>query len=129
MNNRNIQSGMMPARKENMSKKFEAHQQNVQAHQAPVMSFHDVWNYDKCSDKKTSLDPQNLQTCYACCNRCSQLQMSTWNVFLVMSWSTITSWDYSEKLLRLRSKIQGTQQVHNRICQRSYQTQHPTSIQ
>ena len=52
MNNRNIQSGMMPARKENMSKKFEAHQQNVQAHQAPVMSFHDVWNYDKCSDKK-----------------------------------------------------------------------------
>ena len=40
-NNMNIESGMMPTRKGTMPKKFEA-QQNVEAHQAAAMSFHDI---------------------------------------------------------------------------------------
>ena len=53
VNNRSIESGMMPARKGDMTKKFEAHQQNLEAHQAPVMSFHDGRIDDKCSDIKS----------------------------------------------------------------------------
>ena len=55
VNNRNIESGMMPSRKGIMPKKFEAHQQNMEAHQAPVMSFHDIKNGDECSDIKAML--------------------------------------------------------------------------
>ena len=43
---------MIHARKGIMPKKFEAHQQNVEAHQAPVMSFHDIKIGDKCFDIK-----------------------------------------------------------------------------
>ena len=52
VNNRNIESGMMPGRKYIMPKNFEAHQQNVELFQAPVMSFHNI---------------RNLQTCFASC--------------------------------------------------------------
>ena len=41
VNNVDIESGMMPTRKGTMPKKFEA-QQNVEAHQAAAMSFHDI---------------------------------------------------------------------------------------
>ena len=49
---------MVPARKGNMSKKFETKQKEacqMEAHQVPVMSFHDVSNYDKSSEIKTTL--------------------------------------------------------------------------
>ena len=50
----NIESGMMPTRKGIMPKKFEAHQ-NVEAHQVPAMSFHDIKIGDKCSNIKAML--------------------------------------------------------------------------
>ena len=62
-NNRNFESGMMPARRDTMPKKFEAHQQNVETYQAPVMSFHDIRNGDKCSDIRAMLpstEPTNI---------------------------------------------------------------------
>ena len=55
VNNRNTDSGMMPARKNIIPKKSEACQQNLEAHQAPVMSFDDARNADKCSDIKVML--------------------------------------------------------------------------
>ena len=55
LNNRNIESGIMPARKGVMPKKFEAHQQNVEAHQGPVMSFHHIKIGDQCADLKAML--------------------------------------------------------------------------
>ena len=55
VNNRNIESGMMPANKGIMLKKFEAHQQNVGAHQPPVMYFQDIKNGDECCDIKAML--------------------------------------------------------------------------
>ena len=54
VNNMNIESGMMPTRKGIMPKKFEA-QQNVEAHQAPDMSFHDIKIGDECSNIKAML--------------------------------------------------------------------------
>ena len=54
VNNRNIEPGMMPGRKD-MPKTFEAHQQNVEVHQAPVLSFHNIRNDDNCSDIKEML--------------------------------------------------------------------------
>ena len=42
VDNRNIESGMMLARKGIMPRKFEAHQQNVGTHQPPVMYFQDI---------------------------------------------------------------------------------------
>ena len=41
VNNRNIESGMMPTRKGIMPEKLEKYE-NVEAHQAPAMSFHDI---------------------------------------------------------------------------------------
>ena len=54
VNNRNIESGMMPTRKDIMPKKFEAHQ-NVEAHQAPAMFFYDIKIGDECSNIKAML--------------------------------------------------------------------------
>ena len=55
VNNRNIESGMMPTRKGIMPKKFEAHQKNVEVHQALAISFHDIKIGDKCSNIKAML--------------------------------------------------------------------------
>ena len=55
VNNRNIESGMMPTRKGIMPKKFEVHQQNVEAHQALAISFHDIKIGDECSNIKAML--------------------------------------------------------------------------
>ena len=55
VNNRHIESGIMPTRKGIMPKKLEAHQQNVEAHQAPSMSFHDKNIGDECSNIKAML--------------------------------------------------------------------------
>ena len=55
VNNRNIESGMMPLRKNIMPKRFEANQQNLEAHQTPVMSFQDTKNGNKCYDLKVML--------------------------------------------------------------------------
>ena len=60
LNNRNIESGIMPARKGVITKKLEAHQQNVEAHQAPVMSFHHIKIGDQCSDIKEMLPSPEL---------------------------------------------------------------------
>ena len=46
---------MMPTRKFSMSKKFEAQQQNVEAHQVPAMSLHDIKIGDECSNIKAML--------------------------------------------------------------------------
>ena len=54
VNNRNIESGMIPTRKDIMPKKFEAHQ-NVEAHQAPAMFFYDIKIGDECSNIKAML--------------------------------------------------------------------------
>ena len=54
MNNRNIESGMIPTRKGIMPKKFEAHQ-TVEAHQAPAMYFHDINIGDESSNIKAML--------------------------------------------------------------------------
>ena len=53
-NNMNIESEMVPTRKGTMPKKFEAHQ-NVEAHQAAAMSFHDIKINDECSTIKAML--------------------------------------------------------------------------
>ena len=55
LNNRKIESGMMPTRKFIMSKKFEAQQQNVEAHQVPAMFLHDIKIGDECSNIKAML--------------------------------------------------------------------------
>ena len=44
----------MPARICIILKNFEAHQQNVEAHQASVISFHDIRSGNKCSDINSS---------------------------------------------------------------------------
>ena len=54
VNNMNNESGMMPTRKGIMPKKFEAHQ-NVEPHQVPAMSFHDIKISDECSNIKAML--------------------------------------------------------------------------
>ena len=55
VNNRHIKSEMMPTRKGIVPKKLEAHQQNVEAHQAPRVSFHDKNIGDECSNIKAML--------------------------------------------------------------------------
>ena len=55
VNNRKIESGMMPTRKFIIPKKFEAHQRNVEAHQVPAMSLHDIKIGDECSNIKAML--------------------------------------------------------------------------
>ena len=54
VNNVDIESGMMPTRKGTMPKKSEA-QQNVEAPQAPDMSFHDIKIGDECPNIKAML--------------------------------------------------------------------------
>ena len=54
MNNINIESGMISTRKGIMPKKFEAHQ-NVEAHQAPDMFFHDIKIGGECSNIRAML--------------------------------------------------------------------------
>ena len=54
VNNMNTESGMMPTRKGIVPKKFEEHQ-NVEAHQASAMSFHDIKIGDECSNIKSML--------------------------------------------------------------------------
>ena len=49
VNNKNTEFGMIPTKKDIMPKKFEAHEQNVEAPQAPVMSFHDIKIGHECS--------------------------------------------------------------------------------
>ena len=60
LNDRNIESEIMPARKGVMPKKFEAHQQNMEAHQAPVISFYHIKIGDQCSDIKEMLPSPEL---------------------------------------------------------------------
>ena len=55
VDNRNIEPGMKPIGKGVIPKKFEAHQKNVEAHQAPPMSFHDIKIGDECSNIKAML--------------------------------------------------------------------------
>ena len=50
----NIESGMISTRKGIMPKKFEAHQ-NVEAHQAPDMFFHDIKIAGECSNIRAML--------------------------------------------------------------------------
>ena len=53
----------MPTRKGIIPKKFEAYQQNVEAHQAPAMSFHDIKIGDECSNIKAmspSAEPTDM---------------------------------------------------------------------
>ena len=54
VNNMNNESGMMSTRKAIVPKKFEAHQ-NVETHQAPAMSFHDIKICYECSNIKEML--------------------------------------------------------------------------
>ena len=63
MDNKNIVCGIMPTRKGIIPKKFEAYQQNVEAHQAPAMSFHDIKTGDECSNIKAmppSAEPTDM---------------------------------------------------------------------
>ena len=63
MDNKNIVPRIMPTRKGIIPKKFEAYQQNVEAHQAPAMSFHDIKIGDECSNIKAMLpsaEPSNI---------------------------------------------------------------------
>ena len=63
MDNRNIVRGIMPTRKGIIPKKFEAYQQNVEAYQAPAMSFHDIKIGDECSNIKAmspSAEPTDM---------------------------------------------------------------------
>ena len=103
VNNMDIQSGMMPTRKGIMPKEFEAHQ-NVEAHQAPDMSFHDIKIGDECSNIKAMLpsaEPTDMLWKGPVSSRCGHVFF-----FMLMSWNIITSWHYSEKSLRVRLKIQ-----------------------
>ena len=73
--NKNIESGMVPARKCNMPKKFEIYQQNLESHQAPMIKA-----------TPGSAEPTDML-----CKLCTDML------------SIITSWHCSEKLLRVRS--------------------------
>ena len=59
MNNRNIESD------QDMLKKFEAHQQNVKAHPAPLFLSIMCAIMINVLTKKATLGSTNLQTCYA----------------------------------------------------------------
>ena len=105
VNNRNIESGIMPTRKGIMSNKFEAHQQNVEAHQAPLMSFHDIKIGDECSNIKavlSSAEPTDMLCKLLKVQSAPDVDMEC---FDGNAWSIITSWHYSEKSLRVRLKI------------------------
>ena len=108
VNNVDIQSGMMPTRKGIMPKKFEA-PQNVEAHQAPDMSFHDIKIGDECPNIKAMLpstEPSDMLGKLLNVQSAPDVDMKCFDGNVL---EYITSWHYSENSLRVRLK---TQEAH-----------------
>ena len=104
VNNMDIESGMISTRKGIIPKKFEAHQ-NVEAHQAPDMFFHDIKIGGECSKIRAML-PSAEPTDMLCKLLKVQSALDMDMELMVMSWNIFTSWRYSEKSLRVRLKVQ-----------------------
>ena len=92
----------MPTRKGIMPKKFEAHLQNVEAHQATAKSFHDIKIGDECSKIKAML-PSAEATDMLC--KFSKVQSAP-DVDMKCFYGNSLEYHYSEKSLRVRLKTQ-----------------------